>query len=112
MSSLLSGLILAVMLSFCAAKVQIGNFTCVNSETWPVTGDFKVKTVDVVFPEPYKTVPKVHLSIVHLDTDKTKTLRVKTYVSGITNTGFKAIFTTWYDSVVKTAIVSWLSIES
>jgi hypothetical protein len=65
-------------------------------------------TLDVLFPEPFNTVPLVHASITGFDIDNRDTARISVAVNNVTTTGFHLAVTTWRGTRVYSVEVSWL----
>ena len=64
----------------------------------------------ILFSEPFRTVPSVHVAVSMWDTDHKSNQRVELSASSITEDGFTAVFRTWGDSRVARVRVAWLAI--
>uniref|UniRef100_A0A0B6Y9P9 H-type lectin domain-containing protein n=1 Tax=Arion vulgaris TaxID=1028688 RepID=A0A0B6Y9P9_9EUPU len=100
------------MLSFCAANVQTGSFTCENSATWANVGGLPTCTKKFVFDVPYTSAPNVILTLTDWDIQNSKNLQIVTNVTEVSKTGFTATAAFWGKTVVNKVIVSWLSTDA
>lgn len=65
---------------------------------------------DVYFASPFTYPPAVHLSLTGFDIDQRHSARLSVRATDITESGFKAVVTTWHDSRVFSVEASWLAI--
>lgn len=66
-------------------------------------------TRKITFKRRYSAVPKVVVWLNVIDLDANITWRIKTYASDVTATGFTIHIDTWSDSILYTAMASWMA---
>jgi len=65
---------------------------------------------DVQYAKPYVAPPRLPMGLSFLDIDRNANIRVKTFASNVTSTGFKVSVDSWGDSKLYTGGVSWLEL--
>ena len=66
--------------------------------------------VNVAFGYTFASAPAVLVSLNALDTGREANLRINVIVDSITTSGCRLVFTTWADSIVWNATVTWIAI--
>lgn len=83
--------------------------SCLGSEA-----DIPIKSgtdrcIDVMFAKSYEATPSVALALVGLDATRNTPLRIDTWASNVTRTGFQLHIRSWSDSVTLFAKVAWVA---
>lgn len=80
-----------------------------GGEMWTGNGP-RERRRTILFSEPYRATPVVHVAISMWDTDHKSNQRAEISATSITEDGFTAVFRTWGDSRVARIRVGWMSI--
>ncbi len=76
---------------------------------WTGTGP-RERRRSVVFGEPFKSEPAVHVGVSLWDVDTATTLRAEIVAEAVTREGFDIVFRTWSDTRVARIRVAWQAI--
>jgi len=70
----------------------------------------RARRKSLVFSEPFKTPPAVHVSLSMWDMDSATNARADVAAEKITETGFDIVFRTWGDTRVARSRIRWMAI--
>jgi hypothetical protein len=94
--------------------VQMGNVAVFshypNQYMWTGNGPREV-VKNVAFPKPFKGTPKVTAALSAVDASKGSNLRVVVSCDAITDHGFNIKVSTYADSAIASASVSWIATD-
>ena len=95
-----------------SAKIGVGVLT----EGWNLSSppeegeECRQFVFQVAFASPFTAPPVVHAALSGFDLDQSTSPRLSLTVQGIHTEGFEAVLTTWCDTRVHAAEVSWMAI--
>ena len=84
------------------------DFEC-DGAMWAGDGMREIRK-HVNFPEPFRTVPQVHVSLALVDFDQTTNVRAHVYADNVAPRSFDVVFRTWANTRVARVNVSWFAI--
>jgi hypothetical protein len=99
-----------------AMMIQSGTFTF-DASTFPQLSNPNppsARTAQdfIVFPVGFAGVPKVSVSLNRLDVSGERNTRVVVGTDTITDNGFELVLSTWWDTTLFSAGVSWIAYEN
>ena len=80
-----------------------------NLPMWAEDGD-RLVSLDILFTKPFKQAPAVTLGLSGIDGATDTNLRFWLHAKNVTAKGFTIEFSTWYDTHIARASVSWQAI--
>ena len=80
-----------------------------GGKMWTETGP-RERRKAVVFTEPFRTPPSVHVAVSMWDVDQGANLRVDISADNVSTTGFDLVFGTWSDTRVARVRMNWMAI--
>jgi hypothetical protein len=80
-----------------------------DGEMWVGSGD-RTRSVGIKFSESFAAVPNVFVTLEVVDIDHSANQRTEVKADNITPKGFDIVFSTWSDTKVAQARVSWMAI--
>lgn len=80
-----------------------------QGEMWTGSGDREAR-LNIVFSEPFRAPPAVHLTMSLFDMDRETNARGELVAENIDSEGFDAVFRTWGDTRIARLRVRWLAI--
>lgn len=91
------------------ATGEIFNHVDQGLPMWSGHGDRNV-TVDIVFSAPFAAPPAVSLGLTGIDSAHDQNLRIRLITRNVTATGFTIECSTWHDTHIASAEISWQAI--
>ena len=67
-------------------------------------------TLEIAFASPFSYPPVIHIGLTGFDIDQNTSPRLSTSVANITSEGFTIVLTTWQNTLVYSADVTWLAV--
>ena len=80
-----------------------------GGEMWTGSGA-RERCCPVVFSEPFKTRPVVHVALSLWDMDQGSNVRADLTADKVTERGFELVFRTWADTKVARVRMNWMAI--
>jgi hypothetical protein len=80
-----------------------------NLPMWAQDGD-RLVSLDILFTRHFKRAPAVTLGLSGIDSATDQNLRFWLHAQNVTTKGFTIEFSTWYDTHIARAAVSWQAI--
>lgn len=88
--------------------LQSGSVNAFSAPWEGQSGPFRW-TKEVVFPKSYAAEPSVVIWLSDFDVDSRFNCRLNTHATDITATGFIITIDTWWDTILRSATVSWIA---
>jgi len=92
-----------------SAMDELFNHFDSNLPMWTGSGD-RIAKVAFVFDEPFRAAPAIVAGVVGIDSDSGRNLRFGVTTENISATTFEVLFTTWSDTLIARASISWQAI--